>query len=53
MGGTLAACFIKFSMVDVINSIKGTLKAFTFKMEPPESIIEEMLYTPKSQEKRG
>ena len=42
-GGTLATCFIKFSMAEVINSIKVAMKAFTFKMEPPENVIEKML----------
>ena len=53
MGGTLAACFIKFSMVDVINSIKVAMKAFTFKMEPPEAIIEKMLSYSKIAKKEG
>jgi len=53
VGGTLAACFIKFSMVDVINSIKVTMKAFTFKMEPPEAIIEKMLSYSKIAKKEG
>ncbi len=53
MGGTLAACFIKFSMADVINSIKVAMKAFTFKMEPPETIIEKMLSYSKIAKKEG
>ena len=53
MGGTLAACFIKFSMADVINSIKVTMKAFIFKMEPPEDIIEKMLSYAKIAKKEG
>lgn len=52
-GGTLATCFIKFSMADVINSIKVAMKAFTFKMEPPEDIIEKMLSYAKIAKKEG
>lgn len=52
-GGTLATCFIKFSMVEVINSIKVAMKAFTFKMEPPETIIEQMLSYSKIAKKEG
>ncbi len=53
MGGTLATCFIKFSMAEVINSIKVAMKAFTFKMEPPETIIEQMLSYSKIAKKEG
>ena len=38
IGGTLATCFIKFSMGDVINTIKVVMKAFLVKMEPPDEI---------------
>ena len=53
VGGTLAACFIKFSMADVINSINVAMKAFKFKMEPPETIIENMLSYSKVAKKEG
>ena len=43
LGGTLAATFIKFSMGDVINSIKVVMKAFRVKMEPPDEIIKQMV----------
>ncbi len=43
IGGSFAATFIKFSMSDVINTIKVVLKAFMFRMEPPEKIIEAMM----------
>ena len=53
VGGTLATSFIKFSMAEVINSIKVAMKAFTFKMEPPETIIEQMLSYSKIAKKEG
>lgn len=43
VGGTFASCFIKFSMRDVINSIKVVMKAFKVKLQPPEDIIQEMV----------
>ena len=52
-GGTMAACFIKFSMAEVINSIKVAMKAFTFKMEPPEAIIKKMISYSKIAKKEG
>ena len=42
VGGTLATTFIKFTMIDVIGSIKVVMKAFLVKMEAPENIIEKM-----------
>ena len=39
VGGTLAASFIKFSMSDVINSVKVAIKAFTVQIDPPEDNI--------------
>ena len=53
VGGTLATSFIKFSMAEVINSIKVAMKAFTFKMEPPETIIQKMLSYSKIAKKEG
>ncbi|OPX33663.1 MAG: flagellar motor protein PomA [Desulfobacteraceae bacterium 4484_190.2] len=53
VGGTLATSFIKFSMAEVINSIKVAMKAFTFKMEPPEAIIQKMLLYSKIAKKEG
>ncbi|UCF81897.1 MAG: MotA/TolQ/ExbB proton channel family protein [Desulfobacteraceae bacterium] len=52
-GGTFAACFIKFSMADVINSIKVAMKAFTFKMEPAEALIGKMIAYSKIAKKEG
>ena len=52
-GGTLAACFIKFSMGDVINSIKVVMKAFLVKIDAPENIIEEMVNYTRIAKKEG
>ena len=43
VGGTLAATFIKFTMSDVINSIKVVMKAFLVKSQPSEDVIREMV----------
>ncbi len=53
LGGTLAACFIKFSMKDVINSIKVVMKAFRVKMELPEEIITQMVSYARIGKKEG
>lgn len=52
-GGTLASCFIKFSIKDVINSIKVVMKAFTVKLEPPDKIINDMISLNKIARKDG
>lgn len=43
IGGTLATAFIKFSMSDVINSVKVAMKAFINKNEAPEALINTMV----------
>ncbi len=53
IGGTLATCFIKFSMGDVINSIKVVMKAFMVKMEAPDKIINKMIALAKVAKKEG
>jgi chemotaxis protein MotA len=53
VGGTLATAFIKFSMKDVINSIKVVMKAFFAKLEPPEKIITDMISLNKTARKEG
>ena len=53
VGGTLATCFIKFSMGDVINSIKVVMKAFMLKMEAPDKIINKMIALAKVAKKEG
>ena len=52
-GGTLATCFIKFSMEDVINTMKVAMKAFMAKMDSPDKIIEEMISFAKIAKKNG
>ena len=53
VGGTLAASFIKFSMSDVINSVKVAIKAFTVQIDPPEDNIKKMVYFAKIARKEG
>ena len=53
VGGTVATCFIKFSMKDVINSIKVVMKAFTVKINPAEEIMEKMVSLAKKAKKNG
>lgn len=53
VGGTIATSFMKFTMGDVINSIKVALKAFMSKVEPPETIIEEMVSFNRIAKKEG
>ena len=52
-GGTLATSFIKFSLKDVINSIKVVMKAFIFKLEPPDNTIQQMVSYAKIAKKDG
>lgn len=52
-GGTLATCFIKFSMQDVINTIKVAMKAFMVKMEPPQKTIKKMVSLARIAKKEG
>ncbi len=53
VGGTIATSFIKFTMVDVINSISVAMKAFTVKIDPPEEIMEKMVSVAKVAKERG
>jgi len=53
VGGTFASTFIKFTMGDVINSIKVVMKAFLVKMEAPEDIIRQMVSYTKVAKKEG
>jgi chemotaxis protein MotA len=53
VGGTIATCFIKFSMVEVINSFRVAMKAFTVKVDPPEKIMENMVSIAKVAKERG
>ena len=53
VGGTIAACFIKFTMVDVINTVKVAMKAFMVKIYPADEIMEKMVSIAKIAKERG
>ena len=53
IGGTIATCFIKFTMSDVINSFSVAMKAFMVKIDPPEEIMERMVAIAKIAKERG
>ena len=53
VGGTLAACFIKFSLKDVISSVKVGMKAFIYKVDSPEEIIEKMVNYAELPKRKG
>jgi chemotaxis protein MotA len=53
VGGTIATCFIKFTMVDVINSVRVAMKAFLVKINPPDEIMERMIAIAKVAKERG
>jgi chemotaxis protein MotA len=53
VGGTIATCFIKFTMVDVINTVKVAMKAFLVKINPPDEIMEKMVSIAKVAKERG
>ena len=53
LGGTLSVCFIKFSVKDVINTIKVAIKAFIAKLEAPEKMIAEMISYAKIAKSEG
>ena len=53
IGGTIATCFIKFTVTDVINSFSVAMKAFMVKIDPPEEIMERMVAIAKIAKERG
>lgn len=53
LGGTLATCFIKFSMSDVINSMKVAMKAFLYRIDSPEKVIQDMVGLSRVAKKEG
>jgi len=53
VGGTIATCFIKFTMVDVINTVKVAMKAFLVKINPADEIMEKMVSIAKVAKERG
>ncbi|MDJ0988474.1 MAG: MotA/TolQ/ExbB proton channel family protein [Desulfobacterales bacterium] len=53
MGGSFAAACIKFTLTDVLNSIKVAMKAFSVKLEKPEEIIIKMVNFARMAKKEG
>ncbi len=53
IGGTVATCFIKFTIADVINTIKVVMKAFLVKVEDPTELITRMVSYAKIAKKDG
>jgi len=53
VGGTFAASFVKFSLKDVINSFQVVMKTFIYKMEPPDEVIEKMIFFARIAKKDG
>lgn len=53
IGGTIATCFIKFSMKDVINTVTVALKAFFVKLESADALIARMVEFSKIAKKEG
>ena len=53
LGGSIATTFIKFSMSDVVNTIKVVMKAFLYKAQTPEKTIEEMMNYAKIAKSEG
>lgn len=42
-GGTLATAFIRFSIADVVNSVKIAMNAFTVRINNPQEVIAEIV----------
>ncbi len=53
VGGAIAATLIRFTLGDVINSIKVMMKAFFAKPQPPEEIIQELITLSNIARKEG
>ena len=53
VGGTIATAFIRFSMVDVVNSMKVALNAFTSKLSVPDQVIQEIVNLANIARKNG
>ncbi|MBX6422891.1 flagellar motor protein PomA [Thermosulfurimonas sp. F29] len=43
VGGTIAATFIRFSLNEVLGSVSIAMKAFFYKIKPPEETIKEIV----------
>ena len=53
LGGTFATNFIKFSMKDVLSSMKVAMKAFLVKLQPADEVIDEMIKFTRIAKKEG
>lgn len=53
VGGTIATMFIKFSMAEVINTMKVAMKAFLVKIDKPEDVIRQMVDLARIAKKDG
>lgn len=53
VGGTFATAFIRFSMADVINSVKVVLNTFFVKLSNPQEIIQEIVSLANIARKNG
>lgn len=53
VGGSLATAFIRFTLVDVINSVKVALKAFFTQVGVPQDIIAEIVLLANIARKNG
>jgi chemotaxis protein MotA len=53
LGGTIAVTFIRFSMKDVFNSVAVAMKAFIFKIDPPDEVVARMVQYAQIAKKEG
>jgi len=53
VGGTLSTAFIRYSMADVINTMKVALNAFTTKLSVPHQVIQEIVNLANIARKNG
>ena len=53
IGGTIATAFIRYSMADVVNSVKVALNAFTSKLSVPNQVIQEIVNLANIARKNG
>jgi chemotaxis protein MotA len=53
IGGTIATCFIKFSMSDVIGSVAVAMQAFSVKVQSAEEIMDKMVAIAKKAKEQG
>jgi len=53
VGGTIATACIKFTLADMLNSMKVAMKAFSVKLEAPDDIIQQMITYTRIAKKDG